>query len=124
MCVCKETLFRKNTSVHIAGYVYARECLGDAEVQEQIKQCFKEYRNFNHSYNNIKASNARVREHCKYVNGILTKFGVSTYPRIFLFPNVSQKILVSPERCGTLNSNQAKKCECVMKFPLIYLSFI
>ena len=27
-------------------------------------------------------------------------------------------------RCGTLNSNQSKVCECVLEFPLIYFNIL
>ena len=27
-------------------------------------------------------------------------------------------------RCGTLNTNQSKECECVVEFPLIHFNFL
>ena len=44
------------------------------------------------------------------------------YVYIYRIPKVM--LLVFHGCCGTLNSNQSKECECVMKYPLIHFNIL
>ena len=41
------------------------------------------------------------------------------------YPHIPKVVLlVFRVRCGTLNSNQSKECECVMEFPLSHFNVL
>ena len=46
--------------------------------------------------------------------------GFENFETCIRIPKVT--LLVFCVRCGTLNSNQSKECECVMEFPLIHFN--